>query len=123
MKSYDFEAVVYDGAVYCADPDCLPEGVNIEDEDVSPIFADAEVDCAPVCENCGTEHDYMSVRYRRISESDAIEQFNAFLDEAYGNVFVAGMDFPTSRVLKELDPTAYRYGMLDWADSEGYEIE
>ena len=38
MKSFDYEAVVYDGAVYCVD--CCP--VDVESEDVSPIFADQE---------------------------------------------------------------------------------
>lgn len=59
MKSYDFEAVVYDGEVYCTE--CLPEGVSVKDEAVSPIFADSEWDWAPVCDKCGTEHDYVSV--------------------------------------------------------------
>jgi hypothetical protein len=59
MKSYDYEAVAYNGAVYCTG--CLPEGVKLSDEEVSPIFADSEWDYAPVCDKCGTVHDYVTV--------------------------------------------------------------
>jgi hypothetical protein len=59
MKAYDFDAVVYDGEVYCVE--CLPVGVDEESDEVSPIFADDEWDDAPVCCMCGGEHDYMSI--------------------------------------------------------------
>ena len=59
MKSYDYEAVTYDGDIYCNG--CLPEGVNINDEQVHPIFADSEWDYIPVCCVCGREHDYVTV--------------------------------------------------------------
>ena len=73
MKSYDYEAVVYDGAEYCAE--CLPEGVSVNDEEVSPIFADAEVDRPVVCDACGTVHDYMNVRgleFPKVAEVAAV---------------------------------------------------
>ena len=57
MKSFDFEAVVYDGAVYCVE--CCP--VDVEDEDVAPIFADEEWGYAPVCDACGRVHDYVTL--------------------------------------------------------------
>lgn len=57
MKSYDYDAVAYDGAIYCTG--CLP-GEAPADE-VMPIFADSETDSYPVCDVCGTEHDYMSL--------------------------------------------------------------
>lgn len=67
MKSFDFDAVVYDGAVYCVE--CLPQApdgyehqqVTVDSEEVSPIFADSEWDTAPVCDACGTVHDYMTI--------------------------------------------------------------
>ena len=59
MKAYDFEAVTYDGAVYCTG--CLPDGVDADSEGVYPIFADSEWDSYPVCDACGAEHDYMSL--------------------------------------------------------------
>lgn len=59
MKSYDYDACTFDGAVYCNG--CLPDGVTTESEDVSPIFADSERDGYPVCESCGAIHDYVNL--------------------------------------------------------------
>lgn len=59
MKSYDYEACAYNGAVYCNQ--CLPEGVDIESDDVSPIFAESEWDSYPVCDHCGGVHDYVGL--------------------------------------------------------------
>jgi hypothetical protein len=47
MKAWDFEAVAYDGAIYCVD--CLPNGVTTDADDVSPVFAASEWDALPVC--------------------------------------------------------------------------
>lgn len=57
MKAYDFDAVTFDGEVYCIE--CLPDGVNVNDEEVSPIFADCEHDAFPTCGVCGRVHDYV----------------------------------------------------------------
>jgi hypothetical protein len=57
MKGWDFDAVTYDGAVYCCE--CCP--VPIDHEDVTPIFATDEVDSAPTCDVCGEIHDYMGI--------------------------------------------------------------
>jgi len=57
MKSYDYDACAYDGAVYCNG--CLPDGVTTDD--AHPIFADSEVDSFPVCDQCGAVHDYMTL--------------------------------------------------------------
>lgn len=59
MQAFSFEAVVYDCEVYCED--CLPDGVDVNGDDVSPIFADSTWDTPPVCTMCGAEHDYMNV--------------------------------------------------------------
>ena len=75
MKSYDFEAMAYDGAVYCIE--CLPSGVNEDDEEVSPVFADSEWDYYPVCCVCGTIHDYVSLT----SEGYAYEHQNDDTEE------------------------------------------
>jgi hypothetical protein len=37
MKTFDFEAFVYDGEVYCTE--CLPPGTDVEGEEVHPVFA------------------------------------------------------------------------------------
>jgi hypothetical protein len=71
MKCYAYEAVVYDRAIYCVD--CIPDGVTVDDGEVSPIFADSEWDYYPVCEHCGTVHDYVSLtedgwRYQQLNE-------------------------------------------------------
>jgi len=57
MKSWDYEAVVYDGDIYCVE--CLPKGVSVED--AYPIFADSEWEIAPVCCSCGYVHDYVNI--------------------------------------------------------------
>jgi len=54
---------------------------------------------------------------RHYSEQDMADQFEEMLDEVYGTVSVAGMEYDTARALKELDPIAYRCGMLDYVDS------
>jgi len=57
MRADDYEAVIYQGAVYCVD--CCP--VPVEAEDVTPIFASDEWDHAPTCDTCGEIHDYMNL--------------------------------------------------------------
>ena len=48
---------------------------------------------------------------------DTEELYANMLDDCYGEVEIAGMTFQTSRALKELDPTAFRCGMVDYIDS------
>lgn len=57
-----------------------------------------------------------------ISESEAEKRYAEFLDEAFGIVDIAGMFYSTGRLLKSVDPIAYRCGMLEWADAEGLEV-
>lgn len=59
MNAADFEAVAYDGAVYCLS--CLPDGVDSDSEECSPVFADSEWDCYPTCDACQAEHDYVAL--------------------------------------------------------------
>jgi hypothetical protein len=59
MKSYEFEAVIYNGNIYCCG--CLPIGVNINDDDVMPIYMDSEWYFIPVCCDCGEEHLYVNL--------------------------------------------------------------
>lgn len=44
------------------------------------------------------------------------ESYRECIDEQ-GPVVVAGMSFTASRILEELDPTAYRCGLADYVDS------
>ena len=68
MKAFEYEAVVYDGQEYCVE--CLPEGVDVESDDVSPIFAHCEVDRPVVCCVCEAEHTYMDVAFEQYADDD-----------------------------------------------------
>lgn len=68
MKSYDYEACAYDGAVYCNG--CLPDGIDENHEDISPVFADSEWDSYPVCDHCGCVHDYVSLTSVGLAEQE-----------------------------------------------------
>ncbi len=59
MKTFDFEAFVFDGEVYCTG--CLPPGIDPEGEEVHPVFAGSEWDYYPSCAECGTVQEYVSL--------------------------------------------------------------
>ena len=42
------------------------------------------------------------------------EEYDEMLDDVYGEVNIAGFTYNTSDALKELDPTAYRCGKIDY---------
>jgi hypothetical protein len=52
-----------------------------------------------------------------MTEKEAYNQYDEFLDSEW-TVKVYGMIFDSSRVLRELDPIAYRVGFNDWCDSQ-----
>lgn len=54
--------------------------------------------------------------------AQAEESFDALLDEA-GTVEIAGISFDRSRILREIDPTAYRCGLHDFIDAEGIDSD
>jgi len=54
---------------------------------------------------------------------ECYDEFDNFLNDVYGVVTVAGFEYDTARVLKEVDETAYRCGYNDWIDGELIEIE
>lgn len=43
--------------------------------------------------------------------------YNDMLDEVYGVVSIAGLEYSTSDALKRLDPIAYQCGLNDYIDS------
>lgn len=47
---------------------------------------------------------------------EVVDMYDTMLDDCYPETSIAGMTYSTSHALKELDPTAYRCGMNDWAD-------
>lgn len=53
----------------------------------------------------------------RIEDFEVDGLYAEMLDEVYPVVNVAGMEYSTSAVLRQVDPIAFRYGMLDWLDS------
>ncbi len=62
MKAYDYDAVIFDGDVYCVG--CLSDDVFSTDcnvQPVQPIFAGEEWVKCPICCECGEEHDYMTI--------------------------------------------------------------
>lgn len=53
-----------------------------------------------------------------ITEETMEERYVDMLDEVYGEVNIGGLDYLTSRALKDVDPIAYRCGMSDYISSE-----
>lgn len=45
------------------------------------------------------------------------DAYDAMLDDCNPVIVICGMRYCPSRVLAEVDPTAYRCGLVDWADS------
>jgi hypothetical protein len=117
MQAYDYEAVVYDGAIYCLN--CLPDDAT--NDEVTPIFASDEV-AAPgvVCDACGVLHDYMSLigpdvrgiawdveQYLswaegRLSADEFAEDATRLFTAIFGRAPEAGED-PADQVMDALD--------------------
>lgn len=56
MKSWDYEAVTFDGDIYCTG--CVPE--NADKEEISPVFASDEwAGPHPRCGKCGYVFEYL----------------------------------------------------------------
>lgn len=59
MLAWDYNCVGYEGEIYCVG--CLPNGIDMQSGNVSPIFAASEWDIYPVCCVCGQVHDYVGL--------------------------------------------------------------
>jgi len=61
----------------------------------------------------------------KITEIEALEMYDDFLDEVYGDADICGFKYQSSRALKEVDPTAYRCGFNDWLSysEDEYQVE
>ena len=69
------------------------------------------------------EREIMQTRKNIITEWELEKLYNQLLDDVYGTVTIAGMEYDTSRALKDTDPIAYRVGIHEYADdliTEGY---
>jgi len=51
-------------------------------------------------------------------QQENTNRFDEYLDETYGDVMIAGHDYPTSYALKQADPVVYEDDMTDWLYSE-----
>jgi len=58
-----------------------------------------------------------------LTSDESNEEYENFLDETHEEVKIGELTFSPSRILKELDPTAFRCGKNDWADYELTELE
>lgn len=66
--------------------------------------------------------DALEAEKNRLENNENEDDFDAILDEE-GDVEIAGLTLSRSRILKEMDPTAYNCGMNDFNDGRLTEIE
>lgn len=57
-----------------------------------------------------------------MTESEAYQMYDDFIDES-GPIVIMGLEFDPSRVLKEIDPTAYRVYFNDFMDGSGIDTD
>lgn len=62
--------------------------------------------------------DYVDLEGRLWSNFEAQDMFADSLGDSYGTVSVCGYEFDAGYALRELDPTAFRCGLLDWLDAQ-----
>ncbi len=51
-------------------------------------------------------------------DNDKEDQYDEFLDDAYGEVQIGGYSYSTSKALKDVDEIAYNEGFSSWANNE-----
>lgn len=54
---------------------------------------------------------------------EAYERYDDMLNEISGPVRIGTLEYDAARVLREVDPIAYRTGFVDWADGEGIDTD
>lgn len=85
--------------------------VTIEGK-VYSIWQDGDVHLFPLAKNVKWVPDEDDL----ISDID--KRYSEWIDTTYGEVRVCGHEYQSSRVLKEVDETAYRCAFNDWIDAE-----
>lgn len=66
---------------------------------------------------------FNDVVYETIEQAeDAVDNyardiFDDYLDETYGNIDVAGLNYPCSQVFESVDPIAYRVALSDFSNA------
>lgn len=75
-------------------------------------------ECPEDCEDgCCVEEDTRI----ELSESEADEAFQDFVNEINPVITICGLDYEPARALKQIDPTAYHEGFLNWMDMQSQE--
>jgi predicted ribosome quality control (RQC) complex YloA/Tae2 family protein len=59
----------------------------------------------------------LSQIHNNLTPLDTEDMYRSMLEECYGDIEVAGLTFSAARIVEELDPTAFRCGMVDYIDS------
>lgn len=62
--------------------------------------------------------DYVDVNGVLFTENELECSFEEGLGDSWGTVSVCGYEYDAGRALRELDPTAFRCGFLDWLDAQ-----
>lgn len=57
------------------------------------------------------------------TEAEALDAFNEFLDSSYSGFSFGDVEYVPSRVLKMVDPIAYRCGFLDYCDAFDIDLD
>lgn len=52
------------------------------------------------------------------SKLDALQKYDEYLTDAFGDIIVCGITMDSGHVLKECDPIGYREGFNNWIDAE-----
>lgn len=64
------------------------------------------------------DFDYFREDGTGVSEYELDQDYAVMLDECYGTVKICSYEYDAAHALREIDPTAYRMGFLDWVDGE-----
>jgi len=77
--------------------------------------------------NTITTEEAKEMYYKNLITKEKFDEiFDELLDEEYGPIKIGNLEYSTSKVLKEIDPVAYRTWKNDYADSlisDGYILE
>jgi hypothetical protein len=59
-----------------------------------------------------------AIQNQELGDYELHQMYDEMLDEIYPECKIGNMDYSTSRVMKDVDPTAYKVGFSDWLDNE-----
>jgi hypothetical protein len=79
---------------------------------------EAELLLAVECDSACEDECCVEPKAPELTESQARDLFDDFVNECYPTVSIMGLDYDPARVLKEIDHTAYHQEFLNWMDSE-----